>query len=273
MAKIAQPGRDFGPTEVSGEAPVAPGAPTIVVTAGADSLAVSIDGDTGATHTVLYKLAAASAWSAGGSRTGDGVVTIASLAAGTYHVQAYSTLDGANSAPGNLAISVIVSEAEHDGGRIARLEAWAAARCAAMVHNGQPLFRTAQMWRGQIGGDGSGPESFDRYAPFVFAAARGLEADRQGDYDLNAKVELTLAYGVVGVSAGQARLGTPERPGCSLISDLLIAAFEGAHPDDDLTGGESPLACDELHLSAPPVETVDDVKRCAWELRFALNWF
>lgn len=78
------------------------------ITTDTDSLAVSLTGDTGATHTVLYRLSTATAWINGGTRTGDGNVVIDSLAAGTYYVQAYSTLDGVNSTPGNMVTSTIL---------------------------------------------------------------------------------------------------------------------------------------------------------------------
>lgn len=78
------------------------------ITTDNDSLAVSLTGEAGATHTVLYRLSTATAWINGGTRTGDGNVVIDSLAAGTYYVQAYSTLDGVNSTPGNMVTSTIL---------------------------------------------------------------------------------------------------------------------------------------------------------------------
>lgn len=87
------------------------------ITTDTDSLTVSLTGDTSATHTVLYRLSTATEWTTGGTRTGNGNVTISGLSAGTYYVIAYSTLSGVNSTPGNLvptsiqAVGVVLKEA------------------------------------------------------------------------------------------------------------------------------------------------------------------
>lgn len=84
--------------------------PTISVTAGSDSLTVSLTGETLATHTVLYKLTTDTTWTTGGTRSGDGDVVITSLEAGSYQIIAYSTLDGQISAPSSLATEFVSSE-------------------------------------------------------------------------------------------------------------------------------------------------------------------
>jgi hypothetical protein len=100
-----------GKATVSGYVPAAP-----AITAEVDGdltgvLTVTIAGDAGVTHTVLYKLAEASMWSDGGSRTGDGEVSITGLASGTYQVMAYSSYDGHNSSPSNLATATLAAAA------------------------------------------------------------------------------------------------------------------------------------------------------------------
>ena len=68
-----------------------PAVPAISLAGGADSITVTIDGDAGVTHYVVYKTSGAAAWTSGGSRSGDGDVVIAGLTAGTtYLVSAYS---------------------------------------------------------------------------------------------------------------------------------------------------------------------------------------
>lgn len=94
------------------EAPVITG-----VVADTNSLTVSLTGVDAATHTLLYRLSTATEWTTGGTRTGNGNVTISGLSAGTYYVIAYSTLSGVNSTPGNLvptsiqAVGVVLKEA------------------------------------------------------------------------------------------------------------------------------------------------------------------
>ncbi len=87
-------------------------APTISAVAATDSITVSITGDSGATHTVWYKTAAATAWSDGGSRVGDGDVVISGLSSSVYHIQAYSSVSGVLSQPsGLLSIAVLTDDA------------------------------------------------------------------------------------------------------------------------------------------------------------------
>jgi hypothetical protein len=78
-----------------------PAAPTISLAAGTGQIVASITGDAGATHTLLYKALGDSAWSAGGSRSGDGDITVSSLSNSIVYIfVAYSQIgSGANSAP------------------------------------------------------------------------------------------------------------------------------------------------------------------------------
>lgn len=241
-----------------------PTAPVITVAAGTDSLTVSITGDAGVLHTVKYKLASAAAWSAGGSRSGDGTVVIADLDAGTYHVIAYSSADGVLSSPSNLIVSVIASGDTTDDGMFARLEAWAAGVLAELTHGGTALFKTALPWRHQIGLDNSGVESFDRFSPFAFVKVEGADASREGDYDLNFKLRLTVAFGQTALKAGSARIGDASTIGCSQIADIVRAAFDGVHPG-------AGFDCDDFYFSAV-YDSVEDVKRHAMEMHFEANW-
>jgi hypothetical protein len=62
------------------------------------SLRVTIAGDAGATHYARYATGLGGAWTAGGNRSGDGVIDIAGLTAGaTYYVQVYAVKTGYNS--------------------------------------------------------------------------------------------------------------------------------------------------------------------------------
>lgn len=85
IAHVAQLGRGFSPA-VSGGIGAAPSAPSVTTSLSGTTLTVTIDGDAGATNYVYYQQLSASAWTSGGSRSGDGNVTISGLVAGVTYV-------------------------------------------------------------------------------------------------------------------------------------------------------------------------------------------
>jgi len=151
-----------------------------------------------------------------------------------------------------------------DGGMIARLEQWAADVLAAIERDGKPAFRTAAPWRYQVGAAGSGVESFDRYAPFAFAKVEAIEPTREGDYDLNHRLRLVIAVGMVSKSDGDARLGTAAAAGVSEMIDRVVAAFDGTHPGDG-------FGCDDFYCVGL-YDIVEHPKRYAAELHFEADW-
>jgi hypothetical protein len=75
--------------------PEAPAAPAITITATGTTIVAAIAGQSGATHYLKYKGAAHTAWQAGGSRSGDGNITLTGLTANTpYIFTCYSQVDG-----------------------------------------------------------------------------------------------------------------------------------------------------------------------------------
>ena len=71
-----------------------PSTPTAVMTIGSNAVTFTIDGDSGVTNYVKYKAFGDSAWTAGGSRSGDGDVTISGLSDGVdYYFIIYSETD------------------------------------------------------------------------------------------------------------------------------------------------------------------------------------
>ena len=111
MAKVGNVGLGFGAG--SGEIPQAPNTPIVSVVAGDSTLTVTIDGDGPVTHILTYKPIVAAAWIIGGTRVGDGSITVANLTIGTYHVQAYSSNAGVYSTPSKLlVISILDSETD-----------------------------------------------------------------------------------------------------------------------------------------------------------------
>jgi len=70
---IAQLGSGFGALAQE------PATPTFTLTAGDNSVVAAISGDAGATHFLKYKASGDSVWQSGGSRSGDGAITVSSL--------------------------------------------------------------------------------------------------------------------------------------------------------------------------------------------------
>jgi len=77
-----------------------PGAPALAVTISGTTATATVTGTAGVTYTVLYKTVVATSWTSGGSRTGTGTVSIASLTEQTgYYFVSYATLAGVYSTP------------------------------------------------------------------------------------------------------------------------------------------------------------------------------
>ena len=102
-------GIEYDFAELTGSyASTLPTAPTISVVAGTASAVVTIAGDAGATHYAKYKGTGDTSWQDGGSRSGDGDITISNLLDDVpYIITVYSIdADGFTSAP---AVGVLVT--------------------------------------------------------------------------------------------------------------------------------------------------------------------
>lgn len=102
----AQVGLGFGPAAGS-----APAAPAISLVTGTNQVVVTIDGDAGVTNYLKYKTSAHSIWQDGGSRSGDGDLTVTGLSNDTPYIfvcysQAASSLI---SAPGVAVTATLTS--------------------------------------------------------------------------------------------------------------------------------------------------------------------
>ncbi len=89
----------------------APSAPTITAAASGNDVVITIAGDDAATNILVYKSASTSTWISGGSRSGDGDITVSDLDFDVPYVfVVYSQLaSGAISAP-SPALQVTLSE-------------------------------------------------------------------------------------------------------------------------------------------------------------------
>ena len=73
-----------------------PAAPTVTLAAGTGQVVVTIDGDAGVTNYVKYKGSADTAWQAGGSRSGDGDVTVSNLSNDIPYIIIVFSKDGSD---------------------------------------------------------------------------------------------------------------------------------------------------------------------------------
>jgi len=152
----------------------------------------------------------------------------------------------------------------NDGGLMAVLEQWMADILAAMTSGGKAVFKTADVWRHQVGATSGGIEAFDRYEPFAFVSYQSADAAREGDYDLRQVLEFAVLIGVVSKSPGDARTGSSGNLGTSKIRDLVIAAFDKQRPDDES------IECDEFYYTGE-LEIFDSPKRHAIQMNFEVS--
>jgi len=93
-----------------------PSAPTITTTVSGTSVTVAIAGDAGATHFLKYKSSSNSEWLDGGSRSGDGTITVTGLSYDVpYIFTVYSQIDnGPLSEPATAATVTIAETYENE---------------------------------------------------------------------------------------------------------------------------------------------------------------
>ena len=133
----------------------------------------------------------------------------------------------------------------HDGSETSIIEQWIADTLAALTDSGSALpankvFKTADLWTGQVSADSSGAEAFIRYAPFAFVAYIPSDAFREGGDDLRLALDFAIAIGVVSKHAGVARFGDTGVLGTNKIEQLIIAALDHKRPSD------ATVKCDDL---------------------------
>jgi len=151
----------------------------------------------------------------------------------------------------------------NDGGLLAVLEQWFADQLAALTSGGMMVFKTADVWRHQVGPTAGGLEAFVRYAPFAFVSYQSDDAAREGDYDLRQVFEVAVLIGTESKSDGVARTGDASRLGTSKLRDLVITLFDRKDPG----GG---LGCDEVYYTGA-VEVVDSPRCHALQLTFEIS--
>ena len=150
----------------------------------------------------------------------------------------------------------------NDGGLIARLEQWMADTLKALTYGDDEalIFKTADIWKHQVGAANGGGEAFTRFAPFAFVGYDSGGADREGDNDLKQIPKFAIFIGVESTTDGVAKTGDATHLGISKIRDLVIEAGDRKHPGSGFT-------CDEF-LYTGEVKVFDMPRRFAIEMYF-----
>jgi len=147
---------------------------------------------------------------------------------------------------------------------MAILEQWMADTLAALQYGGADVFKTADIWRHQLGGTGGGLEASTRYAPFAFVSYQGGKSAREGNNDLRQIFEFAVLIGTEFKEDGIARFGSNIQLGTSKIRDLVIALFDKKRPDDET------VTCDEFYY-IDEIEILDMPKKHWIQLNFEVS--
>ena len=148
----------------------------------------------------------------------------------------------------------------NDSGLMAALEQWMVDQLKALEFEVKLVFKTAEVWKHQVGPTKAGMEAFERYDPFAFVSYQSTDAAREGDYDLRQVLEFAVMIGVVSKDDGVARFGDATHLGTSKIRDLVISLFDRTHP-----GGT--FNCDDFYYTGD-VEIVDAARKHAIQMTF-----
>lgn len=230
---ISNIGRGFGPVEIAGGSGVAPAAPTLsVIDAGSGTVTATVTG-TGIIR--LYYRLPGGVWTAGSSRSGNGIITQSGLTPGNlYEFSAVATVDGLSSPWADICGLYLYAASL---AKISNLEKWIIDK----IKTDYPgLFKTVDHWRGQIADDG-GPAAYMKHAPFAFVTYGHLRPRREGDYDLNKQIGFVVFVGQADDAAGVSRIGSAAKPGSLSLGDAVITSIDNQHPG-------AGFDCDRLYL-------------------------
>jgi len=133
----------------------------------------------------------------------------------------------------------------NDGSETSIIEQWLADTLAALTDSGSALpgnkvFKTADLWTGQVSAEKSGAEAFIRYAPFAFVSYIPSDAFREGGDDQRLALDFAVAIGVTSKYPGVARFGDTGFLGANKIEQLVIDAIDHQRPSSDS------VKCDDL---------------------------
>ena len=155
------------------------------------------------------------------------------------------------------------AQAVIDSGITAAIEQKIIEKLATLKYNNLLLFKTCEVWKGQIDATEGGLEKLDALAPFAFAAYDPPSGERQGG-DLCQKLKFAITFGAASKQAGICRIGDAQHPGTSIMRDLIIDALDGWHPGEGFD-------CDPLYYQ-DEAEVVKSEKRHAIDMFFECNF-
>ena len=154
----------------------------------------------------------------------------------------------------------------NDGGLIAKLEQWLADTLKALTwgEDNMLVFKTADVWKHQVGATEGGLETSERYQPFAFSSYQSGNSAREGDNDLRQIPSFAILIGVSSKEDGVARFGDATHLGTSKIRDLVINALDKKRPDG------TDITCDEFYY-IDEIEVLDQPKRHWIQMNFEVS--
>jgi len=152
----------------------------------------------------------------------------------------------------------------NDGGLVAILAQWMVDILKALKYNNVNVFKTADIWKHQVGATEGGMEKSIAYSPFAFVSAGDEDTAREGDNDLRRIPDFRVFIGVDSKEDGVAQWGDANHLGTSKIRDLVIDLFEKERPADPT------ITCDEFYYVGG-LEILDQPKRHWIRLDFEVS--
>ena len=248
IGTIANIGRGFGPLTSGG---TAPDAPTLsVVDAGSGTVTATVTG-TG-TIRLYYRLAGASSWTAGNSRSGTGDISQALTAGYLYEFSAVATV-GSLVSPWSAIAAAFVTDANLCF--LTSIEDWAVGKLQTLS-----IFKNVR----SVQPDDYKLASIEGLAPLALVKATLGAPTREGGYDCNRTIALQVVFGNHHNTPGVARRGSASVVGVSKMAELVFDALEGQHPG-------AGFDCDDFYFVGA-VETFDNTKDYALEFQCEANW-
>lgn len=114
----------------------------------------------------------------------------------------------------------------NDGSKASLVEAGIVTALAALQHESEDVFATADLWKGQISAAAGGVGAIQRYAPFAFAAYQPGSSERHGDHDLGWNLDFAIVLGQWNNSLYAAGRGDGTSLGTNMMEQLVIAALD-----------------------------------------------
>ena len=103
-------------------------------------------------------------------------------------------------------------------------------------------FDTVAVYTDQLAPENGGIKAADKYRCFAFVGFAPADAEREGDFDLDQILKISVLVGATYDIAGLARRGDNLRYGTNKLREFVIATLDKQHP----TYGSTNLTCDDI---------------------------